>query len=126
MDVRRDVIERIETAGIGYFVTGSEALAIHGLAYRATNDVDIVLDVDPAGYESLVRPVFQPEYLVNPLARVAGKWPGSAIHVEAVGKAAFVVRDAAGRHLAAPRRAEDVGRRAARDADAGPRLPDRG
>ena len=25
MDVRRDVIDRLEAAGIGYFVTGSEA-----------------------------------------------------------------------------------------------------
>ena len=94
MDVRRDVIERLEAAGIGYFVTGSEALAIHGLAYRATNDIDIVLDLDPAAYDTRVRPSFEPAYLVNSLVRVTGKWLGSAIHIEAVGKADFVVRDA--------------------------------
>lgn len=94
MDVRRDVIERLEATGVGYFVTGSEALAIHGLAYRATNDIDIVLDIDPTGYETRVRPAFEPDYLVNPLVRMTGKWLGSAIHVEAVGKADFVVRDA--------------------------------
>ncbi len=58
MDVRRDVIDRLEAAGIGYFVTGSEALAVLGIAHRATNDIDLVVDVGPTAYESLLRPLF--------------------------------------------------------------------
>jgi hypothetical protein len=93
MDVRRDVIDRLEAAGIGYFVTGSEALAVLGVAYRATNDIDIVADLVPAGYESRLRPLFEPDYLVNDLIRVPGKWLGSVIHVEAVGKADLILRE---------------------------------
>lgn len=52
MDGRLDVIERLGAAGIGFFVTGSEAMAVLGIAYRATNDIDLVLDLDPAAYET--------------------------------------------------------------------------
>ena len=93
MDVRRDVIDRLEAAGIDYFVTGSEALALLGVAYRATNDIDIVARLSPAAYESRIRPLFEPDYLVNDLIRVPGKWLGSVIHVEAVGKADLILRE---------------------------------
>jgi hypothetical protein len=93
MDVRRDVIERLEAAGIDYFVTGSEALAALGVAYRATNDIDLVLDLQPSAYVSRLRPLFEPDYLVNDLIRVPGKWLGSVIHVEAVGKADLILRE---------------------------------
>lgn len=93
MDVRRDVIERLDGAGIGYFVTGSEAMAIHGLAYRATNDIDLVIRVDPTDYETRLRPAFEPDYLVNELIRIGHRSLGAVIHVAAVGKADFVLRD---------------------------------
>ncbi|MDP2349699.1 MAG: hypothetical protein Q8M74_00905 [Chloroflexota bacterium] len=96
MDVRRDVIERLEAAGIDYFVTGSEALAALGVAYRATNDIDLVLDLEPSAYGSRLRPLFEPDYLVNDLIRVPGKWLGSVIHIEAVGKADLILRDSDG------------------------------
>jgi hypothetical protein len=93
MDVRRDVIDRLEAAEIGYFVTGSEALAVLGIAYRATNDIDIVADLTPAAYGSRLRPLFEPDYLVNDLIHVPGKWLGSVIHVVAVGKADLILRE---------------------------------
>ena len=93
VDVRRDVIERLDGAGIGYFVTGSEAMAIHALAYRATNDIDLVVRLDPAAYESRLRPAFEPEYLVNDPIRVGHRWLGAVIHVTAIGKADLVMRD---------------------------------
>lgn len=93
MDVRRDVIDRLAAAGIEYFVTGSEALAVLGVAFRATNDIDIVLDLGPSAYESRLRPLFEPDYLVNDLIRVPDKWLGSVIHVEAVGKADLILRE---------------------------------
>lgn len=112
MDVRRDVIDRLEASGIRSFVTGSEALAILGLAYRATNDIDLVVDLDAAAYETRLRPVFEPDYLVNDLVRVPGKWLGSVIHVRDVGKADLVLRDRDGWGTAAferRRRMDDPG-----------------
>lgn len=93
MDARRDIIERLDSARIRYFVTGSEALAIAGIAYRATNDIDIVLDLDSAGYDARLRPSFEPDYLVADLLRVGHRWMGSAIHVREARKADFVIRD---------------------------------
>lgn len=93
MDVRRDVIDRLKAAGIDYYVTGSEALAALGVAYRATNDIDLVLDLEPSAYGSRLRPLFEPDYLVNDLIRVPGKSLGSVIHVESVGKADLILRE---------------------------------
>jgi hypothetical protein len=94
VDGRRDVIERLAGAGIGGFVTGSEAMAALGIAYRATNDVDIVLDMDPAGYEMRLRPAFEPDYLVAPLLHLSRRWMGSAIRSTGdVFKADFVIRE---------------------------------
>ena len=93
VDVRRDVVERLDAAAIAYFVTGSEAMAIHGLAYRATNDIDLVIRIDPAAYEARLRPAFEPEYLVNDPIRVGHRRLGAVIHVTAIGKADLVMRD---------------------------------
>lgn len=94
MDARRDIIDRIESLGIRYLLTGSEALAVLGIAYRATNDIDLVVDLDPTVYESRVRPAFEPDYIVSTLIPVAGKWLGSVIHVRQVVKADLVIRAA--------------------------------
>ena len=89
-----DVIERLAAAGIGFFVTGSEAMAVLGIAYRATNDIDLVLDLEPAAYERRLRPAFEREYLVAPLLHVGRRWMGSAIRSRGeVYKADFVIRE---------------------------------
>lgn len=94
MDARRDVIERLAAAGIPCFVTGSEAMAVIGVAYRATNGIDLVLDMAPADYDRRLRPAFEPDYLVASLLRVGQRWMGSAIRTSgAVYKADFVIRD---------------------------------
>ena len=94
VDGRVDVIERLGAAGIGFFVTGSEAMAILGIAYRATNDIDLVLDLDPAAYERRLRPAFEPDYLVAALLHVGRRWMGSAIRSRGeVYKADFVIRE---------------------------------
>jgi hypothetical protein len=92
MDARRDIIDRIERLGIRYFLTGSEALAVRGIAFRATNDIDLVVDIEPAAYESRLRAAFEPDYVVSSLIPVAGKWLGSVIHVREVVKADLVIR----------------------------------
>jgi hypothetical protein len=89
-----DVIGRLGAEGIGFFVTGSEAMAVLGIAYRATNDIDLVLDLALAAYEHRLRPAFEPEYLVAPLLHVGRRWMGSAIRSRgAVYKADFVIRE---------------------------------
>jgi hypothetical protein len=88
------VIERLGAAGIGCFVTGSEAMAVLGIAYRATNDIDLVLDLDPSEYDLRLRPAFEPEYLVAPLLHVGRRWMGSAIRSRGeIYKADFVIRE---------------------------------
>ena len=56
------MIERLDSAEIACFVTGSKAMAIHGLAYRMTNDIDLVIRLDPGGYETRLRPALEPAY----------------------------------------------------------------
>lgn len=92
IDIRRDVVERLDRAAIDYYVTGSEAMALHGIAYRQTNDTDFVLAIQPSDYETRLRPAFEPTYLVNSLEAHPPRWLGSAIHVRAVAKADFVIR----------------------------------
>jgi hypothetical protein len=91
VDGRREVLDR---AGIRCFVTGSEAMAALGIAYRATNDIDLVLDLEPAAYETRLRPAFEPDDLVAPLLHVGTRWMGSAIRTSGqVHKADFVIRE---------------------------------
>lgn len=92
IDIRRDVVERLDLAPIGYYVTGSEAMALHGIAYRQTNDTDFVLAIEPHDYEARLRPAFEPTYVVNTLVAHPPRWLGSAIHMRAVAKADFVIR----------------------------------
>ena len=92
IDIRRDVVERLDRASIPYYVTGSEAMALHGIAYRQTNDTDFVVAIQPDHYETCLRSAFQPTYLVSTLVAHPPKWLGSAIHMRAVSKADFVIR----------------------------------
>ena len=87
------MVRRLELAEIDYYVTGSEALAALGVAYRETNDIDLVLLIRPADYETRVRPAFEPDYLVDDLIRNPPYRLGSTIHVQSVGKVDFIIRD---------------------------------
>lgn len=109
MDVRQDVIRRLAAGHIPYYVTGSEGMAVLGIAYRTTNDIDIVLDIAPADYDSRVRRLFEPDYLVNELLRIEPRWLGGAISTLGIGKADFIIRDPG------PWPAEAMKRRAAVD-----------
>ncbi len=93
MDVRRDVIDRLRADSIDYYITGSEAMAIHGIAYRSTNDIDIVLGIDSHEYEDRIRPLFEPAYLVTDLIRTQSRWLGGAVSLLGVGKADMIIRD---------------------------------
>jgi hypothetical protein len=92
MDMRRDVVERLDRLGIAWYITGSEALALYGLGYRQTNHVDFVLAIDADAYETRLRPLFEPAYVVNALVEHLPRLMGGAIHVASVGKADFILR----------------------------------
>jgi hypothetical protein len=96
MDVRRDVIERLRNGSVDYYVTGSEAMAVHGIAFRATNDIDIVLGISSTEYARRIPPLFEPDYLVNDLLRAEERWLGGAISTLGIGKADFILRDPGG------------------------------
>ncbi len=87
----RDVIRRLESAGIEYFVTGSVALGAWA-TIRQSNDVDIVIHILPEQYESRLRPAFEPEYIVNPLSPHGIKWLGAVISIAEAQKADMIVR----------------------------------
>ena len=87
----RDVLRRLEAAGIDYFVTGSVALGAWA-TFRQTNDVDIVVHLSPAEYESRLRPAFEPDYVVNPLEVRGVKALGAVISIAEGMKADMVVR----------------------------------
>ena len=55
----RDLLRRLGAAGIDYFVTGSVALGAWA-TFRQTNDVDMVVRLEPTEYESRLRPAFEP------------------------------------------------------------------
>ena len=79
MSVERDVLDRLDGLGIGYFVTGSWALSVHAEP-RMTRDHELVLDLDPAEYERRIRPAFEDVYLVNDVIEGDGQAMGGLIH----------------------------------------------
>lgn len=87
----RDVVERLESNSIDYFITGSVALGAWAI-FRQTNDVDIVVRLTPREYESRLRPAFEPDYIVNPLTEAPRKWLGAVISIEQAQKADLVLR----------------------------------
>lgn len=60
----RDVVGRLNQAGITYMVTGSVAGSYYGEP-RATNDIDVLVDPDVVGLESLVDGLIADGYYVD-------------------------------------------------------------
>jgi len=88
----RDVVERLERANIDYFITGSVALGAWA-TFRQTNDMDVVVHLQPDEYETRVRSAFEPDYIVNPLAAHGVKWLGAVISIAEAQKADMIVRE---------------------------------
>lgn len=87
----RDVILRLEAAGIDYFVTGSVALGAWA-TFRQTNDVDLVVRLAPADYETRLRSAFEPDYVVNQLSSHGVKALGAVISIAEGMKADLILR----------------------------------
>jgi hypothetical protein len=79
MNVERDVLDRLERAGVGYYVTGSWALSVYAEP-RMTRDLDIVLDLPASAYEAQIRQAFEDVYLVNDLIQLGERSIGGLIH----------------------------------------------
>ena len=79
MTIEGDALERIESLGLPWYVTGSWALAAYAEP-RMTRDIDVVLDATRADYESSVRPAFEADFLVNDPIDLGGRWMGGLIH----------------------------------------------
>jgi len=89
--IERDVLDRLDRASVGYYITGSEALSVWAEP-RQTLDIDIVTDLPASRYESVIRPAFEDAYLVNDLIVVEGRGFGSVIHRTEVRKADLIMR----------------------------------
>ncbi|HET7727225.1 MAG TPA: hypothetical protein VFK54_07855 [Candidatus Limnocylindrales bacterium] len=79
MSVERDVLERLATLDLAHYVTGSWALAVYAEP-RMTRDIDVVVDMATADYESTVRPAFEHDFAVNEPLDLGGRWLGGLIH----------------------------------------------
>ncbi|MBA3236536.1 MAG: hypothetical protein H0T59_11205 [Chloroflexi bacterium] len=77
--IERDVLERLESLGLRWYVTGSWSLGVYAEP-RMTRDIDIVIDAPPATYDALIRPAFESDFLVNELIEVGGRAIGGLIH----------------------------------------------
>ena len=77
--IERDVLDRLEGLGLPWYVTGAWALAAYAEP-RMTRDIDVVVDLDRAGYERLIRPAFEGDFLVNDPIDLGGRWIGGVIH----------------------------------------------
>ncbi|HYN70112.1 MAG TPA: hypothetical protein VEX41_07875 [Candidatus Eisenbacteria bacterium] len=55
VNIREIVLVSLEALGIPYFITGSDALILLGTG-RSTADMDVVVELEPDGYDRLLRP----------------------------------------------------------------------
>lgn len=88
-DVAADVIRRLERLGIGYYITGSEALPRYGEP-RQTADIDIVLDLEPREFHRVER-AFESDYVVNQPAGAGERKIASVVSQSGFGKADLIL-----------------------------------
>lgn len=62
----RDVLDAIERLGVAWFVTGSVAGSVYGVL-RASQDVDVVLDMDAADFGPLADALGQSHAIAEPV-----------------------------------------------------------
>lgn len=77
--IERDVLERLESLDLRWYVTGSWSLGVYAEP-RMTRDIDVVIDAPRADYETAIRAAFEPDFLVNDPIDLGGRWMGGLIH----------------------------------------------
>lgn len=93
LDIVRDVSARLDSAGIGYMLTGSMAMNYYAQP-RMTRDIDIVVALRAADTERVVQ-LFTPDYYVSREAvdsSIAHQSLFNLIHQESVIKVDCIVR----------------------------------
>lgn len=93
LEIVGDVSRRLDTASIGYMLTGSMAMNFYAQP-RMTRDIDIVIALRPADTARIVS-IFSPDYYVSREAvedSIARESLFNLIHNESIVKVDFIVR----------------------------------
>lgn len=93
LDVVRDVSNRLDTAGLGFMLTGSMAMNFYAQP-RMTRDIDLVIALT-ATNASKIATIFAPDYYVSPEAvrdAIAHESMFNLIHEDSITKVDFIVR----------------------------------
>ena len=70
-DLLIEAVVALESAGVGYMLTGSLASSLQGEP-RATHDIDLVIEIDPRAVDGLAQAFSAPRYFFDqPAAREA-------------------------------------------------------
>jgi predicted nucleotidyltransferase len=87
-----EVAAALEKAGVEYVVVGSLASSMHGM-YRATADIDLVVDLKPIQIESLLQQVQESFYVDESVMKraVDRKHSFNLIHFDSVFKVDFFI-----------------------------------
>ena len=85
----REVFERLEALDLPYYMTGSEALARYSQP-RQTMDVDIVVAMPPARFDTIAR-AFEHDFVVNEPIDVGAFSMASLVARSALGKADLIL-----------------------------------
>ncbi len=88
--IERDVLERLESQGLRWYVTGSWSLGLYAEP-RMTRDIDIVIDAPQETYEAVIRPAFESDFLVNDLVDIGGRSMGGLIHRRRIVRADLIL-----------------------------------
>lgn len=87
----RRLIEALERAGLTWYITGSEALAVYG-SPRQTMDVDIVVDATRETFDELARTLEDLYYYAEPV-RFGNRLMAALVDREGSGKVDLIARD---------------------------------
>lgn len=112
LEVLRDVIARLDGAGIAYMLTGSVAMSVYAEP-RMTRDIDIVVEL-AAGDARRVVELFSPEYYVSDEAvrsAISARSPFNLFSLSRLIKVDLIVRndDEFQRHEFARRQRHELG-----------------
>lgn len=91
--ILKEVVQRLDKAGIGYMMTGSMAMALYSTP-RMTRDIDIIINVSFTDVEKLIA-LFQPDFYIDRSSvREALRLKGmfNIIHNDSIIKVDFIVR----------------------------------
>ncbi len=85
----RDVLDRLESLGLRWYITGSEALGRYGEP-RMTADLDVVVDLDVTAFARTVQGL-DAAYLVNDPIDYDGHLMASLVSIAEVGKVDLIL-----------------------------------